>query len=168
MSNEAEKPTVEAPKETTSETKVVETPVNKGGRPTKYRDDYPEKLLAFFDIPLERVVIEQRVTNKGDIVEVEVIKPARFPTVEGFCAHLKISKSTLHDWVRAYPLFSNALSKAKQMQMNHLIVNAMDGAYHAGFAKFMAMNLSDYREKVETKVDAEIKVELPTEKALKL
>jgi len=121
----------------------------KVGRPTKYTKDLPEKLLEYFDIPLDKKV------GKG---KAAFMKANRLPTVEGFCAQLKISKRTFHDWVIKYKEFSHALGAAKQMQMNHLIQHTLEGTYNAGFAKFLAMNISDYREKHDEVEEDEITV----------
>lgn len=131
--------------------------INKGGRPTKYRDDLPEQLLAFFDIELDTIV-QKEVVAKDQVTIINEIRPNRLPTVEGFCRDIKISKRTFHDWVAKYPAFSHALGIAKQMQMNHLIQHALEGTYNAGFAKFLAQNISDYRDKIEQTVDGEIKI----------
>ena len=139
------------------------------GRPTRYTEDMPDKLLEFFDVPLDRVVKVQNATASGKVVESEITKPNRLPTVEGFCAHHKMSKRTFHDWVQKYPSFAHALGKCKQLQMNHLIQHSLEGTYHAGFAKFLAINISEYREKIEhDHKEVEIKVVLPDERAKQL
>lgn len=129
--------------------KPVKKDKNPGGRPTKYTEDMPTRLLAFFDRPLDREVEKQVATNKG-VEIIKEIKPNRLPTVEGFCAQLKISKRTFHDWVKRYDEFSHALGAAKQMQIQHLLHHGLEGGYNSAFAKFVAVNISDYREKVET------------------
>ena len=122
------------------------------GRPTKYTEDLPEKLLAFFDVELD-TIREKEVAGKDGMFKVQEVVPNRLPTVEGFCKKLKISKSTFHEWVQKYPDFSNALGKAKAMQMNHLMQHTLEGTYNANFAKFLAINISEYREKIETTVE---------------
>jgi hypothetical protein len=129
------------------------------GRPTKYHEGLPKQLLDYFDRPLDREVIEQVATNSG-VKEVVVKKPSRLPTVEGFCSHIKISKRTFHDWVAKYPSFSHALGIAKQMQMNQLITHTLENNFNAGFAKFLAMNISDMREKQEQKQEVKTEIKL--------
>lgn len=119
------------------------------GRPTKYTEDLPETLLEFFSVELDREVAKECAGKEGVFTIIET-RPNRLPTVEGFCASIPISKSTFHDWVKKYPEFSNALGKCKQMQMNHLMQHALEGTYNAGFAKFLAQNISEYRDKIET------------------
>ena len=130
----------------------MEEKVNPIGRPTKYTDDLPEKLLKFFNVELDREVLKE-VPGKDGVIMLSETKPNRLPTVEGFCREIQIAKSTFHDWRRKYPDFSNALGKCKQMQMNHLIQHALEGSYNSGFAKFLAMNISEYRDKVEDSRD---------------
>jgi len=133
--------------------KVIEKSggAKKLGAPTKYTEDIPEKLLEYFCIDLDR-----EVKNKdGKIV---AIKPNRLPTVEGFCASVMIAKSTFHEWVKKYPSLSNALGIAKQFQINHLMQHTLEGTYNASFARFLAINISEYREQVEQANETEITV----------
>ena len=124
-------------------------PRKKMGAPTKYTDDLPEILLDFFDVPLDRDVVKECAGKEGAFNIIES-KPCRLPTVEGFCASRLISKVTFHKWTKKYPDLMNALGVAKNMQMNHLMQHALEGGYNGGFAKFLAQNISDYRDKIET------------------
>jgi len=134
------------------------------GRPTKYTDDMPELLLEFFDVELDREVVKEVPGKEGSFNIIET-KPNRLPTVEGFCRHHKIAKSTFHEWRKKHTQFSNALGIAKQMQMNHLMQHALEGTYNAGFAKFLAVNISDYKDKVESKVESKGSISLSYKKA---
>jgi hypothetical protein len=134
-------------------------------RPTKYTEDFPDKLLDFFNVELDREVAKECAGKDGPFNIIET-RPNRLPTVEGFCASIPISKSTLHEWVKIYPELSNALSKCKAMQMNHLIQHALEGTYNAGFAKFLAQNISEYREKLETSnTNKEIQITIDSDDA---
>ena len=132
---------------------------NPGGAPTKYTEDLPERLLEFFDVELDREVSKE-VPGKDGVIMLMETKPNRLPTVEGFCREIKISKSTFHEWRKKYPKLSNALGIAKQMQMNHLMQHALEGTYNGGFAKFLAMNISDYRDKSESKTESTQEINL--------
>jgi len=138
------------------------------GRPTKYTDEMPQRLLDFFSVDLDRDITVQNSTASGKVVEVAVSRPNRLPTVEGFCASIPIAKSTFQDWCKAHDTFRVALGKCKVMQMNHLIQHTLEGSYNAGFAKFLAMNISEYRDKVEIETSSEIRVILPDDRATKL
>jgi hypothetical protein len=127
------------------------------GRPTKYTDEMPQRLMDFFNVPQERIVEKEVATATGVKVIRETVAN-KLPTVHGFCASIPIAMSTFQDWVAANPEFRATLAKCKQMQTDHLMQKALDGGFHAGFAKFMMMNLTKYREKVEQKQDTEIKV----------
>lgn len=138
------------------------------GRPTKYKENYPEVLVDWFERP-DFEYEDQEVASAGVVKTIRVKVPTKFPSVEGFCRHLKISKVTFHKWVKKYPLFMNALSKCKAIQQDHLVNHALNGTFHAGFAKFLMINLTEYKDKVETvNENKEIKVVLPDERATKL
>jgi len=130
----------------------------KRGAPTKYTDHVPNKLIDFFAIDLDKKeTIETKV--RGKKVEKEIVTgPNRLPTVEGFCAMMMISKSTFHSWVKTYPDLSHALGVAKQYQINHLMQHTLEGTYNASFARFLAINLTEYREQVEQANETEITI----------
>tara|TARA_R110002096_G_C14661910_1_gene728333 strand:+ start:21712 stop:22434 length:723 start_codon:yes stop_codon:yes gene_type:complete len=76
------------------------------------------------------------------------------PTRAGFAVSVGILQSTLADYAiklnkdgtLKYPDFALAWRMARDAQENILVQNTLSGAYNAGFAKFVAQNLLDYRE----------------------
>ena len=76
------------------------------------------------------------------------------PTKAGFACQVGILQSTLCDYsirlnengTLKYPEFAAAWASARDAQENILVSNTLAGHYNAGFAKFVAQNLLDYRE----------------------
>lgn len=139
----------------------------KVGRPTKYTEDMPEKLIEFFDKPLRSLKKVQQATASGKIVEVDVEEFVDPPFVESFCAEYYIAKSTFHEWVKKYPDFSNAFRRAKAIQAKVLLIGSMKGYYNSSISKLILANCTDYKEDKE-EVKTEIKVILPDDRATKL
>ena len=53
----------------------------KVGRPTKYNDEMPKKLLNFFDVELNQVVTKE-VASQGRSVAVTEVVPNKLPTLK--------------------------------------------------------------------------------------
>jgi len=121
------------------------------GRPSKYKPEYNEKMLLYFNRDLFTIVTEQRLSNKGDVVEVEVKKASVMPTFEEFCGILDIDTDTLLEWRDVYPTFSGTYKKCKEIQKKFLVAHGLSGGYSSNFAKFIAVNCTDLVDKKEIK-----------------
>jgi hypothetical protein len=140
---------------------------NKGGRPTKYTDDIPQKLIDFFNRPLRTKKIVQQATARG-VVDVEIEQFCDPPFIESFCAELLISKQTFYRWVDEKDEFRDAFNTVKPIQAKVLLIGAMQGSYNSSISKLVLANCTDYREKREETESKEIKVVLSDDRATKL
>jgi len=111
-------------------------PKHPGGRPTKYKPEYCEKIIKYFNIP---ITDEQGNANDP-------------PYIQEFCLSIRINKSTLQEWVGKYPEFSNAYSIAKAKQKQLIITNALQNRYNASFAWKSMMNMFNWRDQQYLKV----------------
>lgn len=109
---------------------------NPVGAPSKYQEDIPEKLLAYFSENRTFVLMDKEY-------------PA-FNSVEGFCASIQIAKSTFYAWVKKYPLLSNALGTAKQYQADQLYQYGANRIFDPSYAKLLTINCTDMVDKKET------------------
>lgn len=132
-----------------TEGKPVKIEKHPGGRPTKYSDGLCEKILKHFDIEPTRIIKERFFYMNGDEKEKEIEVANELPTIEGFCRELEISKSTLHEWVKKYPEFSNAYKRAREMQEDLWLKNSLKGLYSPVFAIFAGKNMFGWRDKQE-------------------
>ena len=119
---------------------------NPVGPPTKYKDTYPEALLEFF-----KDIKPLKLNGK----EVGFI----LPTIEKYCSNIGIVTSTFYKWCDEKPRLSSAFKVAKQCQKDTIIQLSLNGIYKEGFAKFVAVNCTDMRDKLETSnTNKEVKI----------
>lgn len=129
-------------------------PANPVGAPLKYHDGIPKQLTDFFDRPLYIIDIDGNKT------------PSKLPTIERFCCDIDIVTSTFYEWNKKYPDLSSAFKKAKAYQKDQLMQMALMGIYKEGFAKFVAINVTDMVDKVEHNVNQKnIEVKIDKEDA---
>jgi len=115
------------------------------GRPTLYKPQYVQEIIEHFDKPLyqKKIKIVQRM---GVAVEVEVEVPNSFPTFEGFATKIRTTHRTLVTWTEKHPDFLHAYALCKGIQKSFLIEHGLIGGYNPGFAKFLAINVSDLKD----------------------
>lgn len=119
-----------------------------GGRPTKYRPEYCEDLVRFFDRPLTKTVTET-IFLKGIPVEREIEVANDFPYLIRWCQDKDISFDTLNEWTRVHPEFSEAFKRAKKLQEMFLVHNTLTGRFNSNFASLVAKNWLGWKDKVE-------------------
>src|SRR3990167_1629489 len=104
-----------------------------GGRPTKYRDDFPALLLAYFD---EQVAAE------------------KLPFLSKFARNIAgVCEDTAIEWTKDHPEFSEAYKIAKKIQKEFLITQALAGKINPTAFIFTAKNMTDMRDKTEVAHD---------------
>ena len=123
-------------------------PKGPGGRPTKYRDDMPDRLIKFFNIP--------EIKKQGGKVVAE-----EYPMVIDFCLQEDISNDTFFRWVKEHKAFSDAYSKVKKIQEKFLVKNSIQNRYNPYFSQFVLMNNHGWvkSEKVEQTSKVEINID---------
>jgi hypothetical protein len=132
-----------------------------GGRPTKYSKKYCKQIIDFFDIePCREVEIPHY--KKGDLVWTDFkMVPNRIPTLRKFAKHIKVNFTTVYEWEKKYPEFTNALTHARQIRKEFLIDNGLAGLYPPNSFKFVAINMTDMTDKQEFEHSGEIILKPP-------
>lgn len=108
-----------------------------GGRPTKYSQEYVKKLLDYFDVQLFTIRNGKKEVNP-------------MPTFEGFCFDNRVNHQTLLNWCKEHKEFFEAYNACKQKQKQMIVQGGMLGAYNAQFTIFVAKNVTDMKDRVET------------------
>jgi hypothetical protein len=123
----------------------------KRGRKTKYNKKYCDEIIEYFDVPPQNTAYKEEYFNDGSLKsKVPVITATEIPTFQGFANKIGVNIDTLHEWKEVYSEFSEAYTRAKQIQEKIWLVNAMSGLYNAQFAQFFGKNCLGYKDKVET------------------
>ena len=120
------------------------------GRPTKYKKEYCEEMLKFFNIPHIRVDYKTFINKKtGEPETIEVERPNSLPTFEKFACNIDVCTDTLQEWKKVHPEFSVSFRKCQQLQKDMLVDLGMLGLYNAPFTQFVAKNITDMKDKQE-------------------
>lgn len=81
--------------------------------------------------------------------------PNPLPTFEGFAAKIGVSVRRLRRWEEELPMFREACERARDLQRDFLIQNALLGLYNAAFARIVAAALCDMQDAQRVKLDAQ-------------
>ena len=140
-----------------------------GGRPTKYDSKLCKDLILFFEQEPFYEVEVPHYYPKGEVKWVDFKRmPHRLPTVREWCKKVGIHHDTFYEWVDKYDEFSDAFTRAKELQKWFIIENGLNGLYNPSFAIFTAINVTDMKDKKSTEVTgengSEIKIKIVDEK----
>ena len=124
---------------------------NPVGRPTKYTDDMPEKLISYFSC-----------------FETFIFMDKEFPKIKtkaGFCSEVaKVAKSTFDDWVMKNEKFRVAWEQCKTMQEHMIHTFTANRIIDGNYGKLLAVNCTDLKDKVETtNTNKEIRINIDKE-----
>lgn len=115
-----------------------------GGRPTKYKPEYAQQLIDYFN---REVVKEIKTVTSGSngkggewSKEEKRYEALFFPTLELFANELNVNDETLLEWAKVHPEFSAAYTRAKHIQKGVLLQHTMTGKLNSNFAQFFAIN----------------------------
>lgn len=90
------------------------------GRPSKYNDELQSQADRYiFDYPEQEDVI---------------------PSAAGLCVWLGISRSTLHEWERIHPAFSNTLEAIRELQEKIALNKGITGQFNSTIVKLVLAN----------------------------
>ena len=132
---------------------------NPVGRPSKFKPEYCEAIIEFFDIPTHTRELKSEINstsgkngqnefNKKEWVD----KPNKLPTFFRFAQSIGVAKSTVLDWADInnkdkYIGFYDAYNAAKEIQKEFLIDNGLAGRYPPASYIFTAKNITDMTDK---------------------
>lgn len=115
-----------------------------GGRPTIYGQSILDKAEAYL-ITCEDELGEFHKTRGINSDSYERTRRVRLPTIEGLALALDINKTTIFEWDKKYPEFSNLINRLRDKQADALINNGLSGEYNPMIAKVL-LTKHGYRE----------------------
>lgn len=110
------------------------------GRPSEYKPEYEQRVDDYLD------------ENQDEILENGKID-VRLPTIEGFARSLGVNKTSLYEWEKKHPKFSNALDKIRVEQQERLLNRGLSGDYNSTIAKLVLSANHGMREKSDMTTD---------------
>lgn len=132
---------------------------NLGGRPSKYKNKYCQEIIDFYDVePWEEREIPHM--KGGELVWTDIkIIPTRRPTIRRFAKKIGICLATVYNWLNSehqsyHKDFSHAyVHGCKYLIKDFLIDGALAGITPPASFKFIAVNMTDMRDKVNLEGD---------------
>ena len=96
---------------------------NKGGRPTKYKPEFIEGIVEYF----ERLAKEDKLPFLSKYAREE----------------MEVCEDTAIEWTKVHPEFSEAYKKAKDIQKEVLIMKGLEGKWNSTAFIFTAKNITN-------------------------
>lgn len=125
------------------------------GRPSGYDSTFIQKVDEYLELRQDQEVDVQATDKQGKDIYTSKIK-VNLPTVEGFAAFIGVNKTTLYEWEKIHPEFSNALESIRTEQHARLIDNGLSGDYNPTIAKLILSSNHGMAEKSETKTEVSL------------
>lgn len=111
-----------------------------GGRPTKYKKEYCEKVDEY--LAMRQDYIDDTNPNRIKV---------NLPTIGDFALFINVPERCLYDWREKHPEFSQSLSKLVKAQEKRLLDNGLAGTYNSTIAKLVLSANHGMAEKTEQK-----------------
>lgn len=133
----------------------------KVGRPSAFKVEYIKKAQTYLDECADEVVQElSGLSAKGTELYKNRLE-VNLPTIEGFAAYIGVNKTTLYEWDKISPEFSDALGLIKAEQHRRLVNAGLSGQYNPTIAKLILSSNHGYKEKSDvTTNDEPIRVDV--------
>jgi hypothetical protein len=113
------------------------------GQPTKYRDNYPDKVHEYLKECVNDPIGE---TREGQPIP-------RLPALVGLALKLKVNIDTISEWRKVHPLFSVACKALLETQQLVLIQYGAAGVLNSTIVSRMLSANHGMSEKKELKLD---------------
>ncbi len=135
------------------------------GRPTKYKPEYCQQIVDFFDV--EPFEIEETTTTlpNGSQVTHKKKVAIEYPMLIDFVMKIGVSYDAIQDWNKKYPDFNRALKSAKKFQEKIIVQNAFKNRYDKTFSIFALKNISGWRDTQHNVNNHSLKLEVTTAQA---
>ena len=127
------------------------------GRPTKYKVGYCQNVIDFFTQDLYHDRIKSTITQKNGSQVVNYEQAPNPPIwFSDFAYSIGTDTSTINKWIKLFPAFNVAYTRAKELQHNHIKALANMGLYNSNFAMFTMKNISSWRDKKDLELSGKV------------
>jgi hypothetical protein len=139
----------------------------KMGAPTKYKPEYCQGIVDYFTRELTKIITKEKLNKDGDVVQVSETVAEDLPLFEGYAASIGVHRETLLNWTQKHSDFFDAYKKAKDLQLQMLLLNGLGGHYQSAFGIFALKNLHNWTDRQESKINANVTLEDLVHKSFK-
>lgn len=124
------------------------------GRPTDYRDNYPDLLIQYFQSRFDSIInspIEPMDDDSGRGSSKRAVQRMylEFPTIAGFANSIETHEQRIFEWSERHPALAEARARVVGITKHLLVGGMLDGRYNAQAAQFVGKNLAGMRDKTE-------------------
>lgn len=124
------------------------------GRPTKYKPEYCQQIIDYFNVEPQQTTYKKTYYADGTLKSEEpVVLAEQFPTLQGFAHEIGVDVDTLLNWTKKHDEFFGAYTRAKELQEKIWLINGMGGLYNSQFAQFFGKNCLGYKDKTEQDIN---------------
>lgn len=133
------------------EAKLQPNKYRHAGQPTKYKPEFCDKLIEFFDVePYEKIELPHYQADGKTLKWMDYkLVPQRMPTLRKFAKSIVAGISSVYRWIDEYKDFRDAFTCAKEIRKDWLIDLGLSGLTPPLAYKFTAINVTDM---VDTRV----------------
>jgi hypothetical protein len=155
------KPTLEPQEKQTLENEDMKQSKPVMGQPTKYKPEYCNQLIEYFEsIEPIRIREEKCVNPKtGEYFIKEIEEPNAPPTLYGFARRIGVGRDRLGEWAKKHPEFKQAFNHAKAIQAEFIIEGVMTNRVKGSFPHLMMKNNHNWTDKNESTVSHHMTLE---------
>lgn len=114
------------------------------GRPSEYKEEYIKKVDEYLSTKEDEEIEREK---KDGWYEYKL--RANLPTIEGFARFIGVNKTSLYEWEKKHPKFSNALEEIRVEQKERLINYGLSGDYNSTIAKLILSSNHGMSDKQE-------------------
>ena len=139
-----------------------------GGRPHGFTEELEKIALEYVNKPLFETY-QKEIVVKDQIQAINLERP-NWVSVAGLAIELNVARKTIYNWAdKKHNSFSqeflHIFELLQKKQEIFLEYHGLTRNYDSGFAKFLASNLTKYKEKVEVQQSGEIKINIDKDDA---
>lgn len=117
---------------------------SKPGQPTKYRSEFCDLIIRYFEEAEPVVKVVDDPGGKGGTqTKYETL---RVPTVRGFAGRIGVHVDTLYEWADKHRQFSEAFARARHLQAAIIEELGLAGRLGKGLAELYFTNYLGYRD----------------------
>jgi hypothetical protein len=111
---------------------------NKDESKAEYKEEYVNKVDEYIELCVDEDLNMNKQANKEKGYQIFNTKiKVNLPTIEGFARFIGVNKTSLYEWEKIHPRFSNALGLIRTEQRQRLIDNGLSGDYNPTIAKLI-------------------------------